>query len=195
MQAILTKIIPCSNTKPTRIKAICARGSITLSADSLCGDKGWGSEETHIASADKLIAKFCAEDEKNYGSNPETNPWNRPRSCGQLPNGDYAHVFNVDPPKPVEKEKWEAKRINNDANGNPRYVVHFLAFLTDEDRAWTDSQPGFGVTAKYDRALVRARKVGGRKFHNKQFGGGIVFQCYGQSEIDALIDQARAISL
>lgn len=24
-------------------------------------------------------------------------------------------------------------RVNNDINGNPRYVVHFLAFITDEE--------------------------------------------------------------
>ena len=24
-------------------------------------------------------------------------------------------------------------RVNNDINGNPRYVVHFLAFTTDEE--------------------------------------------------------------
>jgi hypothetical protein len=31
---------------------------------------------------------------------------------------------------------------------------------------------------KYDLALNRAKKLGGRKFSNKQFGGGIVFQSY-----------------
>ncbi len=50
-------------------------------------------------------------------------------------------------------------RINNDSNGNPRYVVHFLQ-LADT----------------YARALFLARQLGGRKFHNKQFGGGIAFQ-------------------
>jgi len=52
-------------------------------------------------------------------------------------------------------------QIKNDSNGNPRYVVHYLQ-LADN----------------YDRALYLGRKLGGRKFHNKQYGGGIVFQSY-----------------
>jgi len=33
----------------------------------------------------------------------------------------------------------EFTRINNDGNGNPRYVCHFLNFITDKERetAWT----------------------------------------------------------
>jgi len=119
-----------------------------------------------------------------------------------LGNGEkdlLAKAVNVE----IESE-WKATRINNDANGNPRYVVHFLAFITPEDSAQCEKEADecsragnitFATSLKYDRALVRARRVGGRKFHNKQFGGGIVFQCYGQQEIDALIDQARAINL
>jgi len=57
------------------------------------------------------------------------------------------------------------KRIKNDTNGNPRYVVHFLAIADD-----------------YESALKIARKIGGKKFHNKQFGGGIVFQSYNIEE-------------
>jgi hypothetical protein len=52
-------------------------------------------------------------------------------------------------------------RINNDVNGNPRYVFHFLE-LADN----------------YDEALFLAKKIGGKKFHNKQYGGGIVVQSY-----------------
>lgn len=52
-------------------------------------------------------------------------------------------------------------RINNDTNGNPRYVFHFLE-LADN----------------YSEALKIAKKIGGKKFHNKQFGGGIVIQSY-----------------
>lgn len=62
-------------------------------------------------------------------------------------------------------------RINNDVNGNPRYVMHFLQLLTDDELNGTSLQ-------KYEIALKRARKIGGRKFHNKQYGGGIVFQSY-----------------
>ena len=53
-------------------------------------------------------------------------------------------------------------RINNDVNGNPRYVFHFLA-LADH----------------YSEAVEVAKKlIGGKKYHNKSYGGGIVFQSY-----------------
>ena len=52
-------------------------------------------------------------------------------------------------------------RINNDTNGNPRYVVHYLQ-----------------MAETYERALYLSRQLGGRKFHNKQYGGGIAFQSY-----------------
>lgn len=60
----------------------------------------------------------------------------------------------------------EFTRVKNDINGNPRFVCHFLHFLTDKDEYC------------YTLALKRANKLGGRKFHNKQYGGGIVFQSY-----------------
>lgn len=68
-----------------------------------------------------------------------------------------------------------ATRIKNDVNGNPRYVVHFLDLLTDEEKnssflSWID--------AKYSLALQRAACAGGKKFHNKQYGGGVVYQSY-----------------
>jgi hypothetical protein len=65
-------------------------------------------------------------------------------------------------------------RVKNDANGNPRYVCHFLHFNTNAElkaEHWID------VSEKYNLALARSRKLGGRKFHNKQYGGGIVFGC------------------
>lgn len=57
-------------------------------------------------------------------------------------------------------------RVNNDTNGNPRFVLHFLK-LAD----------------KYDNALIIAKNQGGRKFHNKQYGGGIVFQSYNLNDL------------
>lgn len=62
-------------------------------------------------------------------------------------------------------------RINNDVNGNPRFVCHFTHLSTPVDR---DAD----VAQRYNLALARARAIGGRKFHNKQYGGGIVFQSY-----------------
>lgn len=65
-------------------------------------------------------------------------------------------------------------RINNDVNGNPRFVVHYLQ-LADT----------------YERALYLGRKLGGRKFHNKQFGGGIAFQSYNTDQLAERIAQIR----
>lgn len=73
----------------------------------------------------------------------------------------------------------EFTRINNDVNGNPRYVCHFLNFITDKDR---ESFKGFELG--YNLALARSRQLGGKKFHNKQYGGGIVFQMYSGQQIE-----------
>ena len=81
-------------------------------------------------------------------------------------------------------ESLSFTRIKNDVNGNPRYVVHFLSLNTREELDRTGEQ-WIGVNDKYEIALKRARSIGGRKFHNKQYGGGIVFQCYSLRELMA----------
>lgn len=58
------------------------------------------------------------------------------------------------------KTQLEWTQVNNDSNGNPRHVVHFLALGSD-----------------YAEVLKKCNKMGGRKFHNRQYGGGIVFEC------------------
>lgn len=67
-------------------------------------------------------------------------------------------------------------RIKNDTNGNPRYVCHFLRLNIPADDCHDVSQ-------KYNIALARSRGLGGRKFHNKQYGGGIAFQSYNLAEL------------
>lgn len=54
----------------------------------------------------------------------------------------------------------------------PRYVVHFTNLLP------LDDQLKLGVSMAYTVALKRSRPLGGRKFNNKQYGGGIVFESY-----------------
>ena len=86
MQAILTKYLPATNYKGARIKASCDRGSLTVSYPyELSG------ADCHIFAAEKLVEKFVNQDKQRYGG--ERNPWSKPRLCGQLPNGDHAHVF------------------------------------------------------------------------------------------------------
>ena len=70
-------------------------------------------------------------------------------------------------------------RMNNDINGNPRYACHFLELLTEQDREQQrENKESFIVNSMYELALNRAKAIGGKKFHNKQFGGGIIFQSY-----------------
>lgn len=82
-------------------------------------------------------------------------------------------------------------RVKNDVNGNPRRVIHFLAFLTHEDRAAIPLHLN-RVSDMYALALKKARKLGGKKFHNRQYGGGIVFQAYSDDEVHELVARALA---
>jgi len=71
-------------------------------------------------------------------------------------------------------------RVNNDTNGNPRYVIHFLNLLTRAEKCGCTLFEKCGSIQgdRYEVALKRSRQLGGKKFHNKQYGGGIVFQSY-----------------
>lgn len=89
----------------------------------------------------------------------------------------------------------EFTRVNNDVNGNPRYVCHFLNLITDkdieqikEDFKLTLQQKPFALTGlQYDEAVYKARKIGGKKYRGKDFGGGIVFQSYNIKETEKQI--------
>jgi hypothetical protein len=81
----------------------------------------------------------------------------------------------------METTKISFTRVNNDVNGNPRYVCHFSNLLKDSENYFNTSAK---ISDRYNTALNRARKIGGRKFHNKQYGGGIVFQSYNIQETE-----------
>jgi len=88
MQAITTKYLPATNTRPSRIKATCDRGSITIPyPHELSGDA------VHIAAVRALVDGFGAEDLAQYGTPKDGNPWNRPFATGTLSDGTVAHVF------------------------------------------------------------------------------------------------------
>jgi hypothetical protein len=84
--------------------------------------------------------------------------------------------------------KIEFTRVNNDVNGNPRYVCHFMNMLNANERGYTYEGEQFNpdkpilnnitISEKYDIAVKKDNKIGGRKYHNKKYGGGIVFQSY-----------------
>lgn len=61
-------------------------------------------------------------------------------------------------------------RIDNDINGNPRYVCHFL-----------------NIAGDYAAAVKLANTIGGKKYHTKKYGGGIVFQSYNIEETERRI--------
>ena len=89
MQAIITKVLPATDTKPTRIRAVCARGSMTISYPDADNE-----EQAHALAVEALVDRFAREDETEYGTPREKNSWLAHRVCGQMVRGgDYCHVF------------------------------------------------------------------------------------------------------
>lgn len=70
-------------------------------------------------------------------------------------------------------EVWQ---VSPDTNGNPRYVVHYLAvpFEGDDSQTFLTNQANHIEHAK--RALY------GQRYRASWFGGGIVFQTYNLRE-------------
>jgi len=67
---------------------------------------------------------------------------------------------------------YDMYRVRNDFNGNPRYVIHWLAFGKD-----------------YDTAKKIANSIGFRVYRGKDFGGGFVAQSYNlESTAERIID-------
>lgn len=79
-------------------------------------------------------------------------------------------------------------RINNDINGNPRYVIHYSECVSDKDflelhGVTPSEQKELNAHMRkteyaYGVAVVKMNKLGGRKYNTKNYGGGIVFQSY-----------------
>jgi hypothetical protein len=88
MQSIQTKFLSATDSKGSRIKAKCARGSIVIPyPHELTGD------ETHRAAVYALVLRFTNEDFYSQGIPRETNFWNRAFVSGSLSDGSMAHVF------------------------------------------------------------------------------------------------------
>ena len=58
-------------------------------------------------------------------------------------------------------ESITVTRVNNDSFGNPRYVIHYLE-----------------IADTYSEALALIRKIGGKMYTAKWYGGGLVFSTY-----------------
>jgi hypothetical protein len=90
----------------------------------------------------------------------------------------------------------EFTKINNDINGNPRYVVHFYELINDNDYDIAEAKKDIfnGITKTsilYTIALKKANKIGGKKYHNNSFGGGIVFQSYNTADLEKDIIEVK----
>lgn len=68
-------------------------------------------------------------------------------------------------------DKIELTRINNCVNGNPRYVMNWVEISNKN----------------YNEAINLAKSIGGKKYHTKNYGGGIVFQSYNTAELVASV--------
>ncbi len=88
MQSIQTKYLPATNTRGSRIKATCERGSITIDyPHELSGD------EVHREAVRQLLERFVSEDWAERSIPPSQNPWKRDFVSGSLPDGTMAHVL------------------------------------------------------------------------------------------------------
>jgi len=73
----------------------------------------------------------------------------------------------------------DVTRIKNDVNGNPRYVIHFLAVYQHKlAKAYKETFITKAFDTGYDFACLLGNRAGFKRFHNKQYGGGLVFQSY-----------------
>lgn len=75
MQAIQTRILPPTDTKPARVKAWASAGTLTMSVHSI------------PAAYDVTMHEYAA---RIYA---EKMQWNNRIESGTLPNGDYCHVL------------------------------------------------------------------------------------------------------
>ena len=98
----------------------------------------------------------------------------------RIESGEYTLADLTKGFDPLTRESFT--RVSSDSNGNPRYAIHFLQCLPDSAEG--------SLEARYAEAVRLMNTIGGRKFHNKQFGGGIVFQSY---SLDSTIEDIERV--
>lgn len=84
-------------------------------------------------------------------------------------------------------QQTELIRVTNSTYGYPRYVVHYVNVLSNSDHIKVEA----GLCGSYELALKKAKKIGVRKFHNNQYGGGIIFTTFNAKN---LVDQINSLS-
>jgi len=88
-QAIYTKYLPATETKGSRIKASCDRGSLTIGYPH-----EFSGDEVHREAVRQLCRKFIAEDVKKYGTEAGKGMWANDFATGGLPKEKgLVHVF------------------------------------------------------------------------------------------------------
>ena len=110
--------------------------------------------------------------QRKYYYEYRKNRTDKPGKLTGMHKDTKSHNVNIRVVSGIGDVGQKFTRINNDVNGNTRYVINFLELLNDEERI------SIPFNKKYEYALKKAKKIGGRKFNNKQYGGGIVFQSY-----------------
>jgi hypothetical protein len=93
--------------------------------------------------------------------------------------------------KRIMQESIDWTRLKNDVNGNPRFVCHFTDLEGFNARFYM--RPHFTLDWRYARMAKLANALGGRKYHTKAFGGGIVFQAY-ECQLAQIAEKLIAIS-
>lgn len=88
MQAIITKYHGPTNKRGSRISAQCARGKMFFP---------WAYDVDDVANHElaclELRRQFAHSDALMYKTDAKASPWLRPMVCGQIPSGEYVHVF------------------------------------------------------------------------------------------------------
>lgn len=186
MQAIQTKFFGWNSARQAyRIKATAPAGSVWHQFGQLHVD----IEPEHEKAARALVDRFGWNMDIVGGTLADTSMvWvlaPKPAKAlsayvssddFELPKAEFLRRVRdrISEDIPLESERIEWTRIKNDVNGNGRIVCHFLNLNTraELDRTGVDWIP---TDEKYRLALARAHTIGGRKFNNKQYGGGIVF--------------------
>tara|TARA_R110000765_G_scaffold425677_1_gene539165 strand:- start:384 stop:770 length:387 start_codon:yes stop_codon:yes gene_type:complete len=92
-----------------------------------------------------------------------------------------------------EKLGYSFTRVVNCVNGNPRYCIHFMAFLTEGEMF---NQYRGDINGQYNLAHQRAKKLGYRKYTGKKFGGCFVGTSYNiENDAERIIDQREQTNL
>lgn len=68
------------------------------------------------------------------------------------------------------KLSWTYNREH--ITGDDRFILHFLNLNTE----WEVNTDQLTIGRKYLIALSRGKLLGGKKFNNMQYGGGIIFR-------------------